>query len=468
MTTIETDYLVVGAGAAGMAFTDSLIAESDADVVLVDRRHRPGGHWNSAYPFVRLHQPSAFYGVNSRVLGTDAIDEVGPNAGFYHRATGAEICDYFQRVLEEHLLESGRVRFFGMCDYLDDASNEHRFVSRLTGEETSVRVRRKVVDATYLETAVPSTHTPSFDVDPDARLIPVNDLVSLTESADGYTIIGAGKTAMDACCWLLDNGVPSDAIRWIRPRDAWILDREFQQPLERLPSLIEGVSLSLEASALAESVDDLFARLDACGQLVRIDPTIEPTMYRCATLSQSELASLRRVENVVRQGRVRHIGADRIVMAEGEVVTGRGQVHVDCSAGGLRLSPARPIFDPERITLQQVRTCQPTFNAALIGFVESLPGDDAEKNRQCPPNPYPNATVDWIATTCISNRAEGAWRTDPEIAPWLERSRLNAARGIADHMDDPKMQSALRRWVANVEPGVANLERMRSFPAAQP
>ena len=43
MTTIETDYLVVGAGAAGMAFTDALIANSDADVVMVERRDRPGG-----------------------------------------------------------------------------------------------------------------------------------------------------------------------------------------------------------------------------------------------------------------------------------------------------------------------------------------------------------------------------------------------------------------------------------------
>ena len=97
---IETDYLIVGAGAAGLAFADALIAASDADVVLVDRRHGPGGHWNDAYPFVRLHQPSAFYGVNSRVLGSDSIDSAGPNAGFYQRATAAEICDYYQRVLE--------------------------------------------------------------------------------------------------------------------------------------------------------------------------------------------------------------------------------------------------------------------------------------------------------------------------------------------------------------------------------
>ncbi len=80
MDGIETDYLVVGAGAAGMAFADALIAACDADVVMVDRRHVPGGHWNDAYPFVRLHGPSALYGVNSRSLGSDSIEQTGPNA----------------------------------------------------------------------------------------------------------------------------------------------------------------------------------------------------------------------------------------------------------------------------------------------------------------------------------------------------------------------------------------------------
>jgi hypothetical protein len=113
MRAIETDYLVIGAGAAGMAFVDALIDAIDADVVMVDRRHAPGGHWNDAYPFVRLHGPPALYGVNSRRLGSDVIEQAGPNAGFYPRATAPEICAYFQQVLGEVLLHSGRVRFFG-------------------------------------------------------------------------------------------------------------------------------------------------------------------------------------------------------------------------------------------------------------------------------------------------------------------------------------------------------------------
>ena len=60
---LQTDYLVVGAARARfrMAFTDRVIDHADVHVTLVDRRHtRPGGHWQDAYPFVRLHQASVF------------------------------------------------------------------------------------------------------------------------------------------------------------------------------------------------------------------------------------------------------------------------------------------------------------------------------------------------------------------------------------------------------------------------
>jgi hypothetical protein len=459
---IDTDYLIVGAGAAGLAFADALVAASDADVVLVDRRYGPGGHWNDAYPFVRLHQPSAFYGVNSRILGSNSIDRTGPNAGLYQRATAAEICDYYQRVLAEHLLASGQVRFFGMSDWLEEGPAGCRLVSRLTGVATTVRVRRRIVDARYLETSIPATHTPSFDAEPGARLIPVNDLVKLTGAASGYTVIGGGKTAMDACSWLLESGVPPEVIRWIRPRDAWLLDRAFQQPLDLVTWLIEGVSLYLEAAAQAEDVSDLFDRLEACGQLVRLDPAVEPAMYRCATVSQAELASLRRIENVVRLGRVVHIATDRIVLEEGSIPTDGGQVHVDCSAAGLRLAAGRPVFDADRITLQPIRSCQPAFNAALVGYVEATRHDDAEKNRLCPPNPYPDTAMDWISTTCIAQRALALWLADTDLSAWMEGARLNAARGIGDHLTDPRMTSALTRMFANAEPAVARLETLQA------
>ena len=73
--TLSTDYLIVGAGAMGMGFLDELINNSsEMEAIIVDRRDKPGGHWNDAYSFVRLHQPAGTYGVNSRSLGMGGPD----------------------------------------------------------------------------------------------------------------------------------------------------------------------------------------------------------------------------------------------------------------------------------------------------------------------------------------------------------------------------------------------------------
>ena len=62
-----------------MAFTDALIDHADVRVAMVDRLHGVGGHWLEAYPFVRLHQASAFYGVESTLL-MPALSEL-PSGG---------------------------------------------------------------------------------------------------------------------------------------------------------------------------------------------------------------------------------------------------------------------------------------------------------------------------------------------------------------------------------------------------
>src|SRR5689334_13078322 len=105
----STDYVVIGAGVSGLAFADTLVEQSDAEIVIVDRRTRPGGHWTDVYPFVRLHSPSAFYGVHSLTLGEDRIDADGPNAGLYERASAEQLWNYFDQVVER-LTATGRVR----------------------------------------------------------------------------------------------------------------------------------------------------------------------------------------------------------------------------------------------------------------------------------------------------------------------------------------------------------------------
>lgn len=341
MQTIEADYLVVGAGAMGMAFVDTLISETDATVVLVDRNDQPGGHWLSAYPFVRLHQPSAYYGVNSRRLGTDSIDASGWNEGFFELAGGSEVCAYYDAVLRQHLLPSGRVSYFPMSDYLGD----ERFRT-LGGEDYRVTVRRRVVDATYLSVIVPSMRPPLYDVAPGVDCIPPNQLAR-RRLRDRYVIVGAGKTAMDSCLWLLRHGIAPDKLTWIKPRDSWLLDRAAVQPGPQFARrVLADFSAQSRAIAQATSIEDLYLRLEKLGCLLRIDKTVEPTMYRCAIVSRGELEQLRRVTDVVRMGRLRTVEPGRITLDGGTLDIDTDALYVDCTGDGIGTREATPVFSP--------------------------------------------------------------------------------------------------------------------------
>ena len=454
---IEADYLVVGAGAMGMAFADVVLNETDATVAIVDRYGSPGGHWTRAYPYVRLHQPSAFYGVNSRPLGSGTKDTTGWNAGLFELASCAEVVAYFDQLMNQQLLPSGRVQFFPMCEYAEGGV----IVSLVSGEAQEVGVQR-VVDATYSQVDVPSMRPPAYDVAGEAKCVPPNALTTIDASPAGYVVIGAGKTGMDACLWLLGTGVAPDDITWIMPRDSWLLDRATIQPgPDFFDSTVGGFALQMEAAALATSIDDLFERLETTGQLLRLDKNIRPTTYRCATVSVAELDQLRRLDNVIRLGRVESIRSDKIVLDNGTLPTSPDVLHIDCAADGLKRRPAVPVFDGDRITLQNVRTCQPTFSAAFIGHADTAYQDEAEKNELCTPIPYPDSDVDWLPMTLANAINIAHWNSDSDLRAWLVDSRLDAYSQASLGGDPNADQLEILRKIGEHLPGaITNLERL--------
>ncbi len=438
MRTIEADYLVVGAGAMGMAFVDTLVSETEARVVLVDRNHQPGGHWTMAYPFVRLHQPSAFYGVNSVQLGSDTIDEIGWNEGLYELATAGEVCAYYDHVMRRQFLPSGRVSYFPMSEYRGQHDGKGHFTT-LAGTDYTVDVGRRVVDATYMRTVVPSMRPPPYALAAGVECVPPNDLPRLG-ARERYVIVGAGKTGIDTCLWLLGQGIAPDRVTWVKPRDSWLLDRATLQPGSLFADLIKAVfAAQLRAIKDAESVDDLFCRLEDAGALLRIDPAIRPTMYRCATVTGAELEQLRRITDVVRMGHVLRIDANKMVLDGGAVAMDhRATLFVDCTTDGAEKRPATTIFDPGRITLQSVRGCQQVFSSALIAHVEAAYSDDTVKNELCVPLPHPDTDLDWLRITQAYYRNQLRWLDDPDLTAWLSAARLD----IFGHLMRPLMASA--------------------------
>jgi hypothetical protein len=460
---IETDYLVIGAGAVGLAFADTLLEQTDAHITIVDRHGKPGGHWNDAYSFVALHQPSAFYGVDSIALGENRKDEMGVNQGLYELASGPEVSGYFERVMRQRLLPSGRVSYYPMSDYKGDG----RFVSLLSGQETTVKINKKTVDGTFFNTTVPSTHTPKFKIGEGVRFAPLNVLPNLWMKPDTlpdhFVIVGAGKTAMDAIVWLLGSGAAPEKISWIVPRDSWLLNRIKTQPgLEFFEETLGGQADQMEAFATATDTDDLFLRLEACGVMLRIDPNVKPTMFHYATMSTGEIEQLARIKNVIRQGRVTEINAEGIVCEHGTTAFPANTLYVDCTASAVPPRPTVPVFQEGLITPQMARIPQPAFSAALAAYIEANYDTDEQKNALCGAIPLPNLLTDFPKAALGNMMNQYAWGQDKKLSAWITSCRLDGFGKVIAQLtpEDTDKIAILKRLRASSMAAAGNLTKL--------
>jgi hypothetical protein len=405
-TRLETDYLVLGAGAMSLAFVDVILAEDPtAEVLMVDRRDSPGGHWNDAYSFVRLHQPATFYGLNSEHLGGGGADLV----------SGPEVVAYYKRAMSR-FLNTDRVQFLSMCEYQGDGR-----VASVVDEDHvfEVSARRRIVDGTYMTVEVPALRPPQYAVGPDVSVVPPNGLPHVDQPRERYVIVGAGKTGIDAILFLLNAGVAPERIQWIVSNEAWLWNRATVQPgvvLRTFTSMVGSV-------ADATDSDEVFLRLEREGIVFRIDTATLPSKWRCATIDERELDALRRVEDVVRLGRVKHLRTDEIQLESGTVGAVANSLFVDCSANGLGRFEARPLFTDGRITLQSAVMCQQTFSAALIAHLELLNISDEKRNRLCTAVPHPETKHDLPSSLLVS--VQNMLNLQTQMPSWLRRSRLN-------------------------------------------
>ncbi|WP_310497667.1 hypothetical protein [Sandarakinorhabdus sp.] len=427
MDSIDSDYLLIGAGAMGLAFADTLLTElPDATITIVDRHGKPGGHWNDAYPFVSLHQPSAFYGVASLPLGAGRIDTHGINAGFHELASGPEVSGYFDAVMRRQLLPTGRVRYFPMSDYRGNG----RIVSLISGQETQVNIARKTIDSTYLATSVPSTHTRKFAVADGVRIMAPNGLPDLWRAPDAmprhFTVLGAGKTGMDTVIWLLGAGATPDMISWVAPRASWYFNRRVVQPgSEFFEDSIGGQLGMMQALAAATDASDLFLRLEACGFMLRIDRAVMPKMFHYAITSNAEIAVLRRITDVIRMGRVLALEPDRMVLKHGERATAPGTLFIDCTASAVERRPPVPVFQPGLIVPQMVRVPQPAFSAAMIAWVEANVEGEAAQNALTMAVPLPDSIDDYPRASLVNLFNQGLWGQNAALSKWIHDCRLD-------------------------------------------
>ncbi|MEH6557250.1 MAG: NAD(P)/FAD-dependent oxidoreductase [Oceanicoccus sp.] len=462
MKKLQADYLVVGSGAVGMSFVDTLLDESDATVIIVDNHHQPGGHWNDAYPFVRLHQPSHFYGVSSTPLGSHHIDQSGSNAGYYELASGNEVQSYFEQIMRQRFLPSGRVQYFPMAEYDGDG----QFHNVMSGQTYSVAVNKRVVDSTYFKTSVPSRHIRNYSVANQVDCIPPNQLPLLAAQYDHFCILGAGKTAMDAGVWLLDQGTAPDRISWVCPRQSWLMNRKVTQAsVEFFEESVGGFANQMEAIASASSTDDLFDRLEACGFMLRIDTDQRPTMFHFATISVGEVDQLKRISRVIAEGHVKDIEAGTLTMNNGKKIDMQDNtLYIDCTASAVdfKVSKSRPIFEQNLITIQGLRIPNPCLSAAICAYVESHYDDDENKNRLCPPVSLPDNQQSWLATTLGNMMNQATWSGEPKLTTWISNNRLDAFSAVISDTDltVPENKAIMEKLGSNLMPAISNLQKL--------
>ena len=458
--TDTTDYLIIGAGAMGLAFADELLTRTDATMTIVDKRAAPGGHWNDAYAFVKLHQPAIFYGVESLSMGRDRVETCGPNKGFMELAEGPEILAYFHALMRDRLLTSGRVTYKPLTEACEDGALRHL----LSGEACRIDVRRKIVDATWYENAVPATHGPKFQVDPGAWVVPPNDLPRLAAKAKHFIVVGAGKTGVDACIWLLENAVAPERLSWIVPRDPWFLNRRYTQPgPEFFESTFANFAAQRRAIAEAADADALCRNMEACGAWLRLDDEVWPTLFHAATISEGELALLRSIDTIVRGRRVAHAEPTRLIFDDATTLeTGPDTLIIDCTATALPVRALKPVFEPGRITLQMTRFPMLPFSAALAAFLEASFDSDEEKNAFAQPLPLTDTVDDFIAGLGADMMNRYACSQHRAVRDWVGRSRLDGYSKIARDIpkDDEARQAILKDVGAAAMAAASNLGRL--------
>ena len=317
------------------------------------------------------------------------------------------------------------------------------------------------MDTTYQEPSIPSRHTPSFGIDDGVRVVAPNALVDLGDVPSGFTVLGAGKTAMDAVGWLLDQGVEPDAIRWVRPTEPWLMRRLASQPLMLIgPGFMNLQAQWIKAAAEADDAEDMARRIEAGGVFARIDPSLDAHVFRGATLSDPEIEALRSIDNLVRLGRVLHVGTGAVKFQQGELPGDPGHVYVDCTASALPATPIRPVFEPGRITVQLVTLGNAPFSAATIGAVEALVEGDEARNAMC-------SSIGSFGP--VEEVAAGALRflntvpqrlANPDVSAWLDQSRLNAANVPAELQGDPEVNANMSTMFEHLGGAMENLTRI--------
>jgi len=188
-------------------------------------------------------------------------------------------------------------------------------------------------------------------------------------------------------------------------------------------------------------MEEVFLKLESLGQVLRIDPANNPTMFHYAPISTGEVELLRTIKQVIRKGRVLNIGHNSMVMvmvmvmAQGEMAMEPVTLYVDCTVSAITSRTGGPVFRDDRFLIQILRAPLVALSAALTAYVEVRGGDEEQKNKLCTPVPFSENLAGYARATHASMMNQYHWSQDKADAEkWavMARLRTNAMAAIVN------------------------------------
>lgn len=415
----SSDYVVVGAGAMGMAFCDEILSNTNDTITIIDERSMPGGHWQDSYPFIKLDQLPTEYGVNSIDLLGENVGEEADNTVSSRRASGRDVKEYFQDVMNK-FLSTGRVRY--LCDARFDWDNKVVVI----GSDKVVHpvvAYKKMVNATWTQSEVPSRHQRPFIVTPEVCCIAPNDAPDSLAGRDNFFVVGSGKTAIDTLLWLLSELDDPDRIKWVMPSHSWLINRDFYRSKQRISAILG----PYEAALSAQNLEELSCAMEQEKFWLRIDETVFPSAFRGAGVVEDDLIQLRKIKNRIELGRLKSVEKDFLILENGKHSLPPRSLIIDCTAAGVpkKLTLPSQIFEDDKIHLLLVRSHQANFSGAAIGKVASMDISDDEKNMLVAPIVMTGTVKGWAQQLKTEVQNQNRWYVNLEMRQWLNSARLN-------------------------------------------
>ena len=454
----DVDYLILGANIYSLVFANAVLETCDAHVALIDPRGEPGGHWHQVPDFSRLPPPYSAFG-----LPSFSIQDWQPERNHIDRGG---VLAYCAHVLTQRLLPSGRVHYFPRCDYRGGG----KIVSIDTGEVRKITVKRRIITTEHAPNLDAGPHIPCFSCTNAINLLHPRDLSSdpafQARQYDTYCILGAGRTGIEAALYLLGQNISPDQIRWVKSREKWVLSTPKERPsLVHFDHLVTRTLDSLRLMSQVHSVQDLCRGLEGPGVLLRTSSDQEPQGFSPQLLSSEEAAKLRTIRGVIRKGHVHAISEIGMVLDQGAVPMPPRTLYIDGTGSAVASSKPPPIFQGSMIHLTDVRLCQPSFSAAVIGAIELLDISDKDKNELSAPLYSSELTTLFL----ISILNHHAWFHHEAVREWLESCPLDSLLQIAARQINAteKMPSELSTIRAVLPRAIINLERMLEQTGAE-